>query len=102
MHPLSPKSIWQRWRYWALLPLPLLVILVGAGLSPLARGNHGADAAHCAAVGPIPARAGQPPSALSSARWTRAYPRSRGATAIQLMPKPMAMGLSPLARGNLA
>lgn len=34
MHPLSPKSIWQRWRYWALLPLPLLVILVAAFLSP--------------------------------------------------------------------
>ena len=34
MPSLKPKTIFQRWRYWAFLPLPLLVIVITAFLSP--------------------------------------------------------------------
>ena len=72
------------------------------GLSPLARGNHGYSVAYSPPFGPIPARAGQPGIPKPVLTRKRAYPRSRGATAIdRLMPK-LHTGLSPLARGNLS
>ena len=90
------------------------------GLSPLARGNRAFVARAAAAVGPIPARAGQPASgadhparagpiparagqpdiATKRFRSVRAYPRSRGATAYTHWPALCVLGLSPLARGN--
>ena len=70
------------------------------GLSPLARGNHSCSALDASAVGPIPARAGQPPHCASHAHGHRAYPRSRGATAWPGSAAGCAGGLSPLARGN--
>ncbi len=70
------------------------------GLSPLARGNQARAPVPGAGEGPIPARAGQPPSdhALPRSQW--AYPRSRGATSPHQRHLPPATGLSPLARGN--
>ena len=70
------------------------------GLSPLARGNLQAQRVRVERLGPIPARAGQPPR-----RWARlpgcgAYPRSRGATIAVNLRTALKMGLSPLARGN--
>jgi len=50
------------------------------GLSPLARGNRAPDRCQKLAVGPIPARAGQPALTIERERWLGAYPRSRGAT----------------------
>ena len=70
------------------------------GLSPLARGNLGLVAVSAAAVGPIPARAGQPESLSRNARQIAAYPRSRGATSSASEPWSPSRGLSPLARGN--
>ena len=50
--------------------------------------------------GPIPARAGQPGGRWQAGWPTRAYPRSRGATAHAQCCLPHRWGLSPLARGN--
>ena len=58
----------------------LLVCPSTQGLSPLTRGNLAHELGQHEAQGPIPAHAGQPSSATTSARSTRAYPRSRGAT----------------------
>ena len=71
------------------------------GLSPLARGNHGAGAWYSVARGPIPARAGQPHYSSNDRDLSKAYPRSRGATAGGIHPPKRHRGLSPLARGNL-
>ncbi len=71
------------------------------GLSPLARGNQGHQLVWHAGGGPIPARAGQPTTSMSSSAAARAYPRSRGATAGQGEVVCHDQGLSPLARGNL-
>ena len=71
------------------------------GLSPLARGNRGQRWARYSSVGPIPARAGQPPSGEHHDGPTRAYPRSRGATCDGPRHGQQPEGLSPLARGNL-
>ena len=70
------------------------------GLSPLARGNLGVVALFDLALGPIPARAGQPCQAAASLRLSWAYPRSRGATAPPRCRTATLQGLSPLARGN--
>ena len=70
------------------------------GLSPLARGNHRQSRLHAGWRGPIPARAGQPPTDDSKATLWRAYPRSRGATDTARREGIRALGLSPLARGN--
>ena len=92
-----------------------------AGLSPLARGNLDRAAVAGSRLGPIPARAGQPLRLLlgccirrayprsrgATCAWcprsaaTRAYPRSRGATDSGQQGINCAVGLSPLARGNL-
>ena len=70
------------------------------GLSPLARGNRGADAKKVRRRGPIPARAGEPADLQRLDRVDGAYPRSRGGT-VSASCRPGAVGgLSPLARGN--
>ena len=72
------------------------------GLSPLTRGNRRPLRSQQLELGPIPAHAGEPPSAPPWRRGPRAYPRSRGGTAFTL---PLAFpgeGLSPLTRGNRA
>ena len=71
------------------------------GLSPLARGNHGEIREPAARLRPIPARAGEPRSALRSPQPKRAYPRSRGGTERRIASPAGCKGLSPLARGNL-
>ena len=70
------------------------------GLSPLARGNLGVAFATAFALGPIPARAGEPEAQANRERQARAYPRSRGGTARNVSAKCAEWGLSPLARGN--
>ena len=70
------------------------------GLSPLARGNPCRRLRAYSNSGPIPARAGQPESAVASEARVTAYPRSRGATSIAYMVLLSWWGLSPLARGN--
>ena len=54
------------------------------GLSPLTRGNRDVSGPGRAAVGPIPAHAGQPSAGGSWCGAWRAYPRSRGATAARV------------------
>jgi len=71
------------------------------GLSPLARGNRLAHGVGELELGPIPARAGQPPPRAASIASRRAYPRSRGATTRGCPGGWPQEGLSPLARGNL-
>ena len=71
------------------------------GLSPLTRGNPGSRGAFVAALGPIPAHAGQPSRPARRAPGRRAYPRSRGATTYLAVTCTVWWGLSPLTRGNL-
>ena len=70
------------------------------GLSPLARGNQLTEAGTGLVHGSIPACAGEPKNVASGISTNRVYPRLRGGTADRLVPVPLAMGLSPLARGN--
>ena len=77
------------------------VLLDWMGLSPLARGNLSSQFAGAVATGPIPARTGQPGTALYRAIVKRAYPRSHGATLNNTHCLIIFSGLSPLARGNL-
>ena len=70
------------------------------GLSPLARGNLIGVAERVVALGPIPARTGQPQIGAIATGLPRAYPRSHGATGFTQMVFPLGCGLSPLARGN--
>ena len=70
------------------------------GLSPLARGNRSKNQARTAPKGPIPARAGEPPTMFGGNGTTRAYPRSRGGTRALRYFASTPRGLSPLARGN--
>jgi len=72
------------------------------GLSPLARGNHEESTERGRYGGPIPARAGEPRLSHTGQRHHRAYPRSRGGTAIRYSVPVKKWGLSPLARGNRA
>ena len=51
-------------------------------------------------MGPIPARAGQPPAPKNWCFGVGAYPRSRGATEVGAFATDDDLGLSPLARGN--
>ena len=71
-----------------------------SGLSPLTRGNPALGRKLHARAGPIPAHAGQPRPAGSSAGHPWAYPRSRGATAPGFRSMSLPTGLSPLTRGN--
>ena len=70
------------------------------GLSPLARGNRWRTRRKASWTGPIPARAGEPPSHRWRPPCTRAYPRSRGGTCTSNCRSEIVLGLSPLARGN--
>ena len=70
------------------------------GLSPLARGNHQRYAVAWPSLGPIPARAGEPPFNRLSTSKCWAYPRSRGGTMPTNCSDAGIAGLSPLARGN--
>ena len=70
------------------------------GLSPHERGNRpglGAEGRH---DGPIPARAGQPVRLGLLATFSRAYPRTSGATSSIQMLNRSPSGLSPHERGN--
>ena len=71
------------------------------GLSPLTRGNRTRRHSTGLGVGPIPAHAGQPGRPAVSRSRRRAYPRSRGATALRRSRRDWSLGLSPLTRGNL-
>ena len=71
------------------------------GLSPLARGNPLYILPARYYMGPIPARAGEPYLVHQRLHPTRAYPRSRGGTSNPCTGMYLALGLSPLARGNL-
>ena len=70
------------------------------GLSPLARGNRCRSRANGVFPRPIPARAGQPLRGALPFAQGGAYPRSRGATVMVVVPVIRTRGLSPLARGN--
>ena len=72
----------------------------GQGLSPRVRGNRSTIFAGTTALGPIPACAGQPSSAVSIATWARAYPRVCGATRSESLLSSGFVGLSPRVRGN--
>ncbi len=72
------------------------------GLSPLARGNLGRTWRPFRWPGTIPARAGEPDSTSTLHSLTTDYPRSRGGTWVEHGGHFAALGLSPLARGNLA
>ena len=70
------------------------------GLSPRVRGNLLAADGAVAAVGSIPACAGEPPSTCSTA-WARGvYPRVCGGTAAIVQVALLELGLSPRVRGN--
>ena len=71
------------------------------GLSPLTRGNLLEEPLATDVPGPIPAHAGQPLPIAWLMLLLRAYPRSRGATAIWAALYIKRKGLSPLTRGNL-
>ena len=71
------------------------------GLSPLARGNLEEGNFEHGRLGPIPARAGEPPAVVMIHSRDWAYPRWRGGTAKPWPPWTPGQGLSPLARGNL-
>ena len=71
------------------------------GLSPRARGNPALDHREAGEAGTIPACAGEPKSWLSIRPASRDYPRVRGGTPENKIDGPIAMGLSPRARGNL-
>ena len=71
------------------------------GLSPLTRGNLWRMDKNGRPQGPIPAHAGEPIWALRCDPVQRAYPRSRGGTALKRTKDMLHKGLSPLTRGNL-
>ena len=71
------------------------------GLSPLARGNLVTGLTTVVAIGPIPARAGEPARTCRNTWPGWAYPRSRGGTLLLFWLPGFPEGLSPLARGNL-
>ena len=70
------------------------------GLSPRVRGNQVGMRHGALAVGPIPARAGQPEARRWAARAAWAYPRACGATAIVARRGTGRTCLSPRVRGN--
>ncbi len=68
------------------------------GPSPLTRGNLELRQAQRAGDGPIPAHAGQPSRLPTRPLWSRAHPRSRGATGSGF-PRLAACGAHPRSRG---
>ena len=71
------------------------------GLSPPARGSPYDPLDDAAAKRPIPARAGEPRSSVTSTSTSRAYPRPRGGAVISSTATTVPSGLSPPARGSL-
>ena len=71
------------------------------GLSPRVRGNRLLVGRLLRGEGPIPARAGEPPSPRREP-WVRgAYPRACGGTDLRSTSRRLGGGLSPRVRGNL-
>ena len=70
------------------------------GLSPQVRGNLIFGTGLCQRNGPIPAGAGEPPSAAGSIARRRAYPRRCGGTTAANETAVNGAGLSPQVRGN--
>ena len=75
--------------------------VVVVGLSPLTRGNLPRLKLGVSQGGPIPAHAGEPTTTKTPPNSSRAYPRSRGGTAMESADGAGRVGLSPLTRGNL-
>ena len=73
-----------------------------AGSSPLARGTPRSGGAVAAAVGLIPARAGNTTQGADVLSARRAHPRSRGEHGIWIFGVAAILGSSPLARGTHA
>ena len=80
-------------------PLPPLLLPIGQGSSPLARGPRGMGIYGLPLLGLIPARAGT--TCYEYLRWrsSRAHPRSRGDHFSKLTHCNFHVGSSPLARG---
>ena len=72
------------------------------GLSPRVRGNQVAEEPRAPDYGSIPACAGEPTAARTSALATWVYPRVCGGTSAQVERGSGKMGLSPRVRGNPA
>ena len=70
------------------------------GLSPRVRGNLDGALQEISKTGSIPACAGEPPSARSSAARVRVYPRVCGGTVVLRSLGGTYEGLSPRVRGN--
>ena len=77
-----------------------LVPGVYLGLSPRTRGNQAGQRTTLAAVGSIPAHAGEPIPPPPSACTPRVYPRARGGTSSGKFSNSSSDGLSPRTRGN--
>ena len=76
----ATRRMWAYPRLRGATPLRPMALRSASGLSPLARGNRFAGCFGIAALGPIPACAGQPPDPTTTTQGLRAYPRLRGAT----------------------
>ena len=72
----------------------------GGGLSPPTRGNHDAALEAAGDWRSIPAHAGEPASADTTASATTVYPRPRGGTQVGQLVLRRNLGLSPPTRGN--
>ena len=82
--------------------LPFDPTISARGLSPRVRGNRRAAKGEVAALGSIPASAGEPASGRQSETPQGVYPRECGGTVAKGLPKRLALGLSPRVRGNPA
>ena len=91
-------SVYPRWR--GELPVSLLSLGVGRGLSPLARGTQLPDGVFVAFARFIPAGAGNSGPMRGTLSIMSVYPRWRGELAGILPTDPAPPGLSPLARGT--
>ena len=74
--------------------------LHSGGLSPRVRGNPNPRCQVCGQTGSIPARAGEPHTALIGECWHGVYPRACGGTQNIYAALAGATGLSPRVRGN--
>ena len=79
---------------------PGSAVLEGDGLSPHTRGNHAVHGELGAAMGSIPAHAGEPLRGTWSGPKPRVYPRTRGGTDRLRVEALWNHGLSPHTRGN--
>ena len=70
------------------------------GLSPRVRGNRRPGSNRQATPGSIPARAGEPSTAIPACSTSGVYPRACGGTARHIQPSSGLYGLSPRVRGN--